>query len=122
MTPDPRTARDAGLRRVRLVTGWLAAGALALTGAIVGWEVQSANSSGASTPAAKRSPAATDGGDSSSGNSSSNGSSSSSSPGGSNPGYVSPTDPGSSNGDQLQAPDYAPAPSSQGPAASSGGS
>jgi hypothetical protein len=114
MTPDPRIARDAGLRRVRLATGWLAAGTLALTGAIVGWEARTAHDTGASTPAVTRAPAATNGG------------SSNPFPGSgtdeSDPGFTSPPDQGFSGGDQLQSPDIAPGPSDQGPAASSGGS
>lgn len=130
MTSDPRTARDTGLRRVRLATGWLAAGALALTGAIVGWEVRTTQASGATSPAVTRAPATADGSSSSPSSGGGAGGSDSDSetptdPGDASPtdpGYASPTDPGYSGGDQLQSPGVAPAPSNQGPIASSGGS
>ena len=124
MAADPKSARDAGLRRVRLVTRWTAAGAAVLTGAIVGWEVKSVHQSAASTPTVARQPAATSGGGSSSTPPTTT-DPGSTDPGYSDPGYSDPgySDPGySDGGGDLQAPQYAPAPSDQSPSAQSGGS
>jgi hypothetical protein len=98
-----RIARDQGLRQVNTATKWIAGGAAVLAGFLTFWEAQSVNHAGASgtTPNTVGQPAVS-GSDSS---------------GYSDPGYSDPY----SNGD-LQAPDYAPAPSDRGPVASSGGS
>jgi hypothetical protein len=102
MTRKSRTARDTGLRQVKTATKLLAGAAAVLTGFFAVWEARSVHEASAATPT----PAATQ--------------SPSPSPG-SGTLQPAPTDPGYSTGD-LQAPDYAPAPSYQPPAASSGGS
>lgn len=100
MTRKSRTARDTGLRQVKTATKLLAGAAAVLTGFFAVWEARSVHEASATTPT----PAATQ--------------SPSPSPSTAQP---APSDPGYSTGD-LQAPDYAPAPSYQPPAASSGGS
>jgi hypothetical protein len=93
-------SRDTGLRQVKTATKWLAGGAAVLTGFFAVWEARSVPSAAANTP---RPPVVqSDGGSS---------------------GTVTPAapDPSYSSGD-LQAPDYAPAPSYRPPVASSGGS
>ncbi len=111
MTRTSPTQRDHGLRQVKTVTKWLAGGAAVLTGFFAVWEARSVHSASADTrtPAVSQSPTQDPGG-------------ASPAPGGggsySDPSY---SDPSYSDG-QLQAPDYAPAPSYQPPAASSGGS
>ena len=99
-----RTTRDAGLRQVSTATKWIAGAAAVLTGFITVWEARSVHSA-AATPAARQPAASTGAG------------SVTTSPSYSDPGY---SDPSYSGG--LQAPESAPAPSDQQPAASSGGS
>ncbi len=107
MPRKSRTTRDTGLRQVKTTTKWLAGGAAVLTGFFAVWEGRSVHSASASTPtppvAQSQSPSASSGTDNSGVSQ--------------DPGY----DPSYSNGN-LQAPDYAPAPSYQPPVASSGGS
>ena len=100
MARKSRTTRDTGLRQVTTATKLLAGAAAVLTGFFAVWEARSVHEASASTPT----PVATQ--------------SESPSAGAVDP---VPSDPGYSSGD-LQAPDYAPAPSYEPPAASSGGS
>jgi len=94
------TARDAGLRRVRTVTKWIAGLAVGLTGFITVWEVQSAHHVGATTPAVTRPPSTASGSGSSA---------------------TQPAAPGLGSSGVLQAPDAAPSPTERPPAATSGG-
>ncbi len=100
MARKSRTTRDAGLRQVKTATKLLAGAAAVLTGFFAVWEARSVPDASATTPTPATAP--------------------SQSP---SSGAVdqTPSDPGYSSGD-LQVPDYAPAPSDQAPAASSGGS
>lgn len=102
MARKSRTTRDTGLRQVKTATKMLAGAAAVLTGFFAVWEARSVHDASATTPT----PAATQ--------------TPSPSP---SPSTVqpAPTDPGYSSG-YLQAPDSAPVPSYQPPAASSGGS
>ncbi len=98
MASKSRTARDTGLRHVSTATKWIAGGAAVLTGFLTVWEARSVQHAAASARTVVRQPSSTD----------DTGSSGYSDPGYSDPGYSD----GSGN---LQAPDYAPAPSYQPP-------
>jgi hypothetical protein len=105
------TTRDHGFRQVKTATKWLAGGAAVLTGFFAVWEARSVHDASATTPT----PAL-----SQSGSQGTGGVSPAPGDGGS---YSDPSysDPSYSGGD-LRAPEYAPAPSYQPPAVSSGGS
>lgn len=105
MATKSRTTRDAGFRHVSTLTKWIAGGAAVLTGLLTVWEARSVQHAAASTRTVVPAPSNTGG----------TGSPSSSAPGYTDPGYTD------ANGN-LQAPDYAPVPSEQPPAATSGGS
>ena len=112
MARKSRAARDTGLRQVSVATKWLAGGAAVLAGFFAVWEARTRAPRLGEHPD-RRAPTrelwrgqtpirATD-------------------PGYRTPGTQTPATTPSSGGN-LQAPDYAPAPSDRQPAASSGGS